>query len=334
MTLLRRSLPRTPTSVLISVVLVAAVLTAVAASRVGRAEGTTGGSPTPDLALLVAAATAAAQDPPAPLALLSPVLPGPHLAPALAVPQPAFEVLAEGYLAEADLPPQVGRLIMFDRAAEGYAAAAVCSATLVAPSLVLTAAHCVVGFDGWAFYAGQYGDHAPGQWIGTVAVHPSGYDTLVDSAPQLDYALVRLEPDEQGRAPGDVVGVLPVELDVADLALVRTSMGYPSEGIFAQGCNGERCRPWFCRSEQAALFTWDTGRRQMGWGCTSNGGMSGGPALAQGAAGFAVVSVNSTVGLVVEDGAGGRAYGINLWGPELRTADYAELVARAEVATT
>ncbi len=335
MTLLRRSLRRTPTGVVISAVLVAAVLAAVAGSRVGRAEGATGaegGGARSDLALLAAAASAAALQPPAALSPLAFVVPATDLAPALSVPQPAFPVLVEGYLDEVDLPPQVGRLILFDRATEGYSAAATCTATLVAPTLVLTAAHCVVGFDGWAFYAGQYGDHARGQWIGTVAVHPAEYDTLVDSAPQVDFALVRLEPDDQGRAAGDVVGVLPVALDVADQALVRTSMGYPAEGIFASACTGERCRPWFCRSDQAALFTWDTGRRQMGWGCTTNGGMSGGPALARDDAGVAVISVNSTIGLVAEDSSGGRAYGINLWGPELRAVDYTALLSQAAAA--
>jgi hypothetical protein len=253
--------------------------------------------------------------------------------------EPYFAVTNDGYLAQESLPAQVGRVYGFNQDAAGnWKVTAPCSGTLVTRDLVITAAHCLKGKDGWVFYPALYGDSTPyGSWASTSATFDAGY--LGSSGTQaFDYGFVKLQPNAAGTLPGDVIKPFPVLTDSTQVASMNlVSEGYPVEGWWeSQGnCNWNvHCYPWFCESSRAQVYDHGNGFRSIGWGCVANGGISGGPVFGQYNGQWYLVSVHSTGGYMFDQSGNAITtrpawYMFNSWGPELRQGRYESVVAAA-----
>jgi len=175
-----------------------------------------------------------------------------------------------------------------------------CTGTVVARSLVLTAAHCVytsgVGYHKEIHFvpgAKQNGTSYTmpyGRWDATRWWVPSGYQTSGDQS--LDYALIEIAP-QSGRGVGDVVGTYGISYGQSAFASGRTYLvGYPASGWFAaDGRNGF--------SQYACDSTYDS-NQQVGSGyrlwsaCYMNRGASGGPWFVPTGGSWRVAGVNST----------------------------------------
>ena len=231
-------------------------------------------------------------------------------------PQDAF-----GYVPLSFVPSAVARLRIGD--ANGRVVA-VCSATVVAPTLVLTAAHCTVDaqkrpYAQFEVRPGQFATAAPlGSWLTSSAFVDDRYSP---GDPAFDYALLRFDERRNGLTLGEITGWLPVAMGAAGRGLTTVSVGYPIEGLFGAACASASCYPWFCAAPPSLVVLGDVGTaRSFGVGCVAGGGMSGAGVLARVAGEWAVVSVVSLGPRFSATGmpCGGAncAYSHNLVGPQ------------------
>ena len=185
-------------------------------------------------------------------------------------------------LADDELRGALGRMNL-----AGYASRSQCSGTLVAPDLVLTAAHCVTRADGTAhrlsrihFVAGwNRGDYAGHGRAEQVTLHPAwrGADAGKVTG---DIALVRLDVPLEVRP-------LPAARP-ATASVARALAGYAAHRPHAPTAHMP-CRP---RARD---------RRGILLGCPAEPGISGGPLLERDRGGWRVVGV--VAGTVRTDGA-------------------------------
>jgi hypothetical protein len=186
-----------------------------------------------------------------------------------------------------------------------------CTATAVAPSVVVTAAHCVTDllrahFDDWfAFAPGQRGWSLPhGLWWARKALVSAYY--AGDGGPTHDYAFLVMAP-RAGRHRtvrlGDAVGWVPVAMSGASQPVIH--LGYPATGPFASMCAWIGCYAWYCVSPVMP----DIGTPSaIGIGCHTGSGSSGGPWFQFVAGRWYVTSDTSS-------GSGGGATFDVVWGP-------------------
>jgi hypothetical protein len=198
---------------------------------------------------------------------------------------------------------------------------AMCSATVVARSVILTAAHCVAFSDGlhdnFLFVPAQMGNNAPyGGWTASASqarIFQYWIDSNYSFFP-MDYSFIRMNANQAGKLVGDVVGYLGVIANFLASAPANPNildLGYPASGAFAPtgGKYMFYCySPWGSSQWQSPFPGWF----YLGIGCAMTGGASGGPWLYQYQGAFYVASVNSTcwaAGIFCKD-----YLSDNLWG--------------------
>lgn len=199
--------------------------------------------------------------------------------------------------------PGVGRL--FFRLPEGDPS--FCTGTLVAPSVIVTAAHCVVyetrdqggqlrWFDHFNFVPEVYGDKQPcdGYAGKDVFIWP-GYVDLPGPGGQpgysaLDYAFIVLQPNSAGQDASKCTQYWGVWANAPKGDVLH--VGYPGEGewrtckvVKCKPCTNDSCYPWQCTAPIQRYFTYPSGGRDVGISCRTSGGASGGPWFEQSADG-------------------------------------------------
>ena len=233
----------------------------------------------------------------------------PQARPAYSGPQHAFPIFNEGYLKGADYDPAVGRLYaQVSRTVLGE-----CTATVVARSVVLTAGHCVMNTHNHHFYShflfvpGLHGKKAPlGAW--------KGHSVFVlkaltrHFAVSVDYAFLSIRPSHHHRI-GKLTGWPALLANSRSKKIL--SMGYPASGVFAAHCQTNSCVVWACFSPVARKVRDHNGFSEVGMGCHSGEGSSGGPWFER-YHGRAYIASNVSTGITFEPDPG---YCTNQWGP-------------------
>jgi hypothetical protein len=186
-----------------------------------------------------------------------------------------------------------------------YGASQMCTATVVSPTLVLTAAHCIWANGGYIdfrqvrFAPGQsWGDpnvrssvvHPHGLWAPSNMWVTGGYTRGDFSA---DFALLEFAPLTDGRRIGDVVGSYSITPNINWQAGTRAYlMGYPTVGYWstAQALHGRG--QYACDSSYGRYM-----RDGAGWSiatdCAMNQGASGGPWFVLVGNSWTIAGVNS-----------------------------------------
>jgi V8-like Glu-specific endopeptidase len=223
-------------------------------------------------------------------------------------PQKPFPISSDGYLPTGEYMPSVGRL--YGLRPDGVSWD-LCSAAVVAPDIIMTAAHCVFDLEarqenqGWAFVPKMKGKAKQSElWTGKRAAYWQMFANSPNTA--LDYAFIRMQP-RSGRNIGSVTGVnrileyeSPKRIDM---------QGYPASGPFAKRCTFKSCYVWYCDSPLGGTHQ-DPYGTELGMGCKTGEGASGGPWFMPYKGGWAIGSVVST-GKVF----GSQNYARNIWGP-------------------
>lgn len=223
-------------------------------------------------------------------------------------PQKPFPIGSDGYLPSSKYMASVGRLYGLRPDGQSWD---LCSAAVVAPDIVMTAAHCV--FDlasraenhGWAFVPKMRGPAQQSEiWTGKRAAYWQQFASNPNTG--LDYAFIRIEP-RSGRNIGSVTGVNRI-LEYASPKQIEMQ-GYPASGPFAQRCTFKSCYVWYCSSPLGGTYH-DPYGDELGMGCKTGEGASGGPWFMPYKGGWAIGSVVSTGKTF-----GHQNYARNIWGP-------------------
>lgn len=187
-----------------------------------------------------------------------------------------FRILGEGYVPRSAYSKAIGRL--YAVSADGHTISA-CTAAVVGPNVVLTAAHCVHDtetrrdYAGFLFVPGMRRSSEPvGTWTGGSATYWAGWAR----APRvsLDYAFVTLDPNQSGQKVGDVTGSYKI-VEHARPHRVLTE-GYPGTGPFSRNCTFTSCLATYCYSPLAGVLRGAYGN-VLSIGCVTGQGSSGGP---------------------------------------------------------
>ena len=223
-------------------------------------------------------------------------------------PQPAFPIWSEGYWPRLWYDGTVGRLYTSPDGQE----LDMCSATAVGPNVIVTAAHCVWDADTgqfmqwWLFAPAQYGSSLPkGIWIAHAGYIWNDYETAPSES--LDYAFLTIYPSG-GRSLGSVTGWHGMLLDSNQQQIL--SLGYPASGKFEPRCAFISCYQWACHSPLGEVVQ-DPEGNEVGMGCNSGEGSSGGPWLEPYNGTWYVASNVSTGVTFLPD----PGYDTNQWGP-------------------
>jgi V8-like Glu-specific endopeptidase len=201
-----------------------------------------------------------------------------------------------------------------------------CTATVVGANVVMTAAHCVYdissGLDDlqFLFLPGMDGTYIPlGGWAGTTAYYWSDFQSTPETS--IDYAFVSLAPNSAGQNVGDATGAYQILENVNPRSLF--SEGYPASGPYASSCGVTSCYATFCSAPLAATWQDDFGG-QLGMGCRTGHGASGGPW-------FTRYQQQSVVASVTSTGVMFRGWTVfrNIWGPQFDSS-LGELLQQAE----
>jgi hypothetical protein len=233
---------------------------------------------------------------------------GPVVLPHYGGSQPAFPIDSEGYWPRKHYYSTVGRLY----ARISATTVGACTATVVARSIVVTAAHCLVNYTTGRFYSAfvfipaQYGATAPeGRWTGA---HAYVWKAFVKHPfESVDYGFLTIHP-KNGRNIGGVTGWEGI-LANSPVRRIR-SFGYPGGGMFADRCDLSSCYQWTCNSPLGERILDPTGAFEIGMGCHGEEGSSGGPW-------FEVYKCRRYVASNVSTGVRnpGAGHDINEWGP-------------------
>ncbi len=272
--------------------------------------------------------------------------------PELIAGQRTYRTDSAGYTTS--LHPALGRVIMWRTVDGRMQQSSSCSGTVVARTMVLTAAHCLTdksgrGWDGYTFVPGLVGTNTPaGQWVtaGNRAWLPTYYGELADTAAGtlFDYALIKFDPQFNGnRYLADYTGAFTVYMGASSVA-TKLMIGYPVEGAFNVNnggycqSGGLFCYPYLCQSSDGQNADFGNGWLAMGFGCHGNGGDSGAGVFGQIGGTWYVISVVS-VGGDMRDPNGNLCtvrldcnwYMRNTWGPVFQSG-YFDAFYRAAAA--
>jgi len=217
----------------------------------------------------------------------------------------------------------------------------------------------VKGYKNFVFAPGQIGTSRPyGLWLGSGALtywDVAGYDQIYS----LDYAFVVLPASwNGGRYVGDTTGMWKILLN-GGAGGTKFAEGYPCQGYFLSSsfCNNfnkdtSQAWVWFCKAAVGMYHAVNTGGHagipnlEFGYGCYTNGGMSGGPVFEYYNGEWTVSSVVSNVSnCVVFDGVrtspdpnkcaqnGERYYSYNAWSPYFENVWVPFLLKQAQAGT-
>jgi Trypsin-like peptidase domain len=203
---------------------------------------------------------------------------------------------SRGVLTWAGWPSQtlanVGRLYAMN--ADLTRVLSTCSATVVARNVVLTAGHCVSQPNGayWPnllFVPGQtWNASNPHNIVAPYGVWQANNwwardDFRKGTSRDLDWGLIEMKPRSDGALIGDVTGSSSIQVGITYNQGARIySMGYPATGFWATAAGEYGNGQFACDS--AWDGAWNYGPSQvirLTFGCTMNGGASGGPVFVQ-----------------------------------------------------
>lgn len=192
----------------------------------------------------------------------------------------------------------------------------VCSGSMIARGLVLTAGHCVYsnGPDGSPdsgfvnYYDLSTYRIAPGQYLDDTGQRVFAHGvwtvknmwttgTYAGGSLGGDWGLIELNPDAQGGYPGDAVGTFNATWNQPTINHLY-STGYPLDGGFRQATYGSGNLQFYCddvwsQSDAQTDASYGNSYAMLVNPCQETGGASGGPVFTDTANGWTIVGVNN-----------------------------------------